>query len=108
MCFDLNNDPYEQNNLVEAKNPVVSELDGLLLDAMKETGDSWRNIDRTTGDWQDWLGYKQVKQLELRAEYPGSEAIRIWAERNKLAHRDSGSVDILASQGPAGAGGERL
>ena len=108
VCFDLKNDPYEQNNLVEAKNPVVSELDGLLLDAMKKTGDSWRDIDRRTGDWQNWLGYKQVHQLELRAEYPGSEAIRIWAKRNKLVHRDSGSIDNLASQGPAGAGGERL
>ena len=44
MCFDLENDPYEQNNLVEENGAVVSELDGLLVDAMKKVGDSWRDV----------------------------------------------------------------
>lgn len=89
VCFDLENDPYEQNNLAETDNPIVSELDGLVLDAMKKTGDSWRDIDRERGEWQSWLGYKQVRQLESHAEYPGSEAIQNWAVRNKLSFRDS-------------------
>lgn len=89
VCFDLENDPYEQNNLAETDNPIVSELDGLVLDAMKKTGDSWRDIDRERGEWQSWLGYKQVQQLESHAEYPGSEAIQNWAVRNKLSFRDS-------------------
>ena len=84
VCFDLENDPYEQNNLVEENAGIVSELDGLLLDTMVETGDSWRDVSREKGDWQEWHGDKQIGQLGPDAEYPGSEAIRIWAERNKL------------------------
>ena len=84
VCFDLENDPYEQNNLVEENGAVVSELDGLLVDAMKKAGDSWRDVGREVGDWQAWHGNKQIEQLGLDAEYPGSEAIRIWAERNNL------------------------
>ena len=65
MCFDLENDPYEQNNLVEENGAVVSELDGLLVDAMKKAGDSWRDVGREVGDWQEWHGNKQIGQLGL-------------------------------------------
>jgi hypothetical protein len=79
VLFDLENDPYEERNLVGEDPKLVAEMDGLLQEAMGACGDTWRGVSQACGDWRGWLGEKQVQQQGPDAVYPGSEAVREWA-----------------------------
>ena len=81
FLFDLENDPYEERNLVGEDPKLVAEMDGLLQEAMGTCGDTWRGVSQACGDWKAWQGEKQVQQQGLDAVYPGSEAIREQANR---------------------------
>lgn len=54
ILFDLQNDPFEEHNLVGRNASLVAEMDSLLLDAMSESGDSWRGTSQQLGDWDLW------------------------------------------------------
>lgn len=51
ILFDAKNDRFEERNLVGRNERLVAELDALLLDAMKDCGDSWRGMSQQLGDW---------------------------------------------------------
>jgi len=54
VLFDLQNDPFEENNLVGQNESLVAEMDTLLLAAMSNCGDSWRGTNQQLGDWDLW------------------------------------------------------
>ena len=90
VLFDLENDPYEEHNLVGEDDRLVADMERLLQETMSRNGDTWRDVSQECGDWKEWLGNKQVAQLGLEAEYPGAEAIRTWAEQNGIGGTKSG------------------
>jgi len=79
VLFDMENDPYEEHNLVDEDSELVTELDGILQEAMAKNGDAWRDVSQECGDWEQWLGNKHIEQQSGDAVYPGSDAIREWA-----------------------------
>ena len=72
ILFDVENDLFEEHNLVGENAELVAEMDTLLLKAMADCGDTWRGVDQKRGDWEGWLGPKQSSQ-GVGAVYPGSE-----------------------------------
>ncbi len=90
FLFDLKNDPWEKNNLVDdpSHKALVKEFDDRLASIMRETGDSW-DITATTGDLQLWTpgGPKQQSQ-NLGVDFPG-----------KAAHQVEGTRKAKAKQG---------
>lgn len=54
VLFDVQNDPFEENNLVRQDDALVGELDAQLASAMAECGDSWRGFPQQVGDWAQW------------------------------------------------------
>ena len=73
VLFDLENDPYEEHNLVGENPGLVADMEGLLQEAMAANGDSWRGTPQECGDWEQWLGNKQIQQQGPDAVYPGSK-----------------------------------
>lgn len=73
LLFDLRNDPWETNNLIEAKPEQVKEHDSRLTDLIKQYGDSWSSS-TDTGDVSAWLpgGPKQQSQ-SLGVPFPGQQ-----------------------------------
>ena len=59
ILFDLDNDPFEENNLVGRNQGLVAEMDALLLETMSGCGDSWRGTEERLGDWDLWAGRRQ-------------------------------------------------
>ena len=59
VLFDLENDPFEETNLVGQNGRLVAEMDALLLDTMSACGDSWRGTSQQLGDWDLWAGRSQ-------------------------------------------------
>ncbi|MCZ6635304.1 MAG: hypothetical protein O7G87_18035, partial [bacterium] len=76
VLFDLENDPYEEHNLVGENPNLVADMEALLQEAMAANGDSWRGIPQECGDWEQWQGNKQIQQQGPDAVYPGSEIAR--------------------------------
>ncbi len=74
LLFDLPNDPWEMNNLVEdpAKRALVEEMDERLEKLMRDTGDSW-DMKAHSGDLKNWVpgGAKQRAQSRLGSDWPG-------------------------------------
>ena len=56
ILFDLQNDPFEENNLVGQNVALVAEMDALLLETISGCGDSWRGSRQQLGDWHLWPG----------------------------------------------------
>ena len=81
ILYDLENDPYEEHNLVGGDPELVAKLDGRLQEAMATNGDTWRGVSQECGDWVEWQGNKQVQQLSEEAVYPGSDEIKEWAKK---------------------------
>jgi len=80
ILFDLQNDPFEENNLVGQNESLVAEMDTLLLEAMSNCGDSWRGTSQQLGDWDLWAGRRQrsggrgaLDDVTTRKEIAGSE-----------------------------------
>jgi len=73
LLFDLENDPFEQRNLVAEGSPLVRELDGLTLELMDTLGDSWRGLPEVA-DWRKWApgGPGQLQQI-AGGDYPGRQ-----------------------------------
>ena len=59
ILFDLENDPFEENNLVGQNESLVAEMDTLLLENMSGCGDSWHGTSQQLGDWHLWPGRSQ-------------------------------------------------
>ncbi len=71
ILFDLENDPFEEHNLVSEDPGLLSELDTLLQETMAGNGDTWRGIPQERGDWEIWMGPRQ--RQNAGADYPGSD-----------------------------------
>lgn len=73
LLYDLRNDPWQTNNLVEARSGQVKEFDSRLAGLMKQYGDSWSS-QTDTGDIEAWLpgGPKQQSQ-NLGVPFPGQQ-----------------------------------
>ena len=56
LLFNLNNDPYQLENLVtdSGKKVLAEEMDSYLAEIMKKVGDSWE-ISTTEGDIKNWI-----------------------------------------------------
>ena len=72
ILYDIENDPYEEHNLVGENGTLVAEMDALLVKAMEDCGDSWRKVEQEMREWFTWTGKKQGLQPSGTV-YPGSE-----------------------------------
>ena len=74
LLFNIREDPWEQHNLVADKPKLVSELDGLTREAMKEHGDSWRGKPEPGGEYEAWIdaGEAQLHQV-CGGGWPGKD-----------------------------------
>lgn len=59
ILFDLEDDPFEERNMVGRDERRVAEMDAMLLDAMSKCGDSWRGVSQHVGDWDLWAARTQ-------------------------------------------------
>ena len=82
VLFDLENDPYEERNLIDENRDLATEIEGLLQEAMVGCGDSWREMGKEVGDSGAWLGPKQAGAQDGSAPYPGYDTFRRDADGN--------------------------
>ena len=73
VLFDLENDPYEEHNLIGERRSLETEMEDLLQEAMVLYGDYWRNVSPDAGDADLWRGPKQKKMQADAPPYPGSD-----------------------------------
>lgn len=83
LMYNLENDPYETNNLVSSDEMLTKKMDERLAATMKQYGDSWSEK-ATTGDIDAWLpgASKQASQT-LGVPYPGEVRTAAKAVRKK-------------------------
>lgn len=79
ILFDLDNDPFEERNLVGQDERLVAEMDAMLLETMSDCGDSWRGTSQQLGDWDLWParakrsgGRGALNDLVVRRTVPGA------------------------------------
>lgn len=79
ILFDLDNDPFEERNLVGQDDRLVADFDALLLETMSDCGDSWRGTSQQLGDWDLWParakrsgGRGALNDLVVRRTVPGA------------------------------------
>lgn len=73
VLFDLENDPYEEHNLIGERRSLETEMEDLLQEAMVLYGDYWRNVSPDAGDAPAWRGPKQKMMQGDAPPYPGSD-----------------------------------
>jgi arylsulfatase A-like enzyme len=96
LLFDLEDDPYEERNLVADGSPLVKDLDALTVELMDKLDDSWRGAPEVA-DWKKWLpgGPGQLQQF-AGGEYPGRQIPPIPNWRRRVLERIKGANPDLS------------